>query len=478
MYVLRAQYLYSSNTKPGKPTTRTQVLYGDWNTIEQDDDRTHGADMGTFHFTRDADILTRWAAEVTHNETAEARYAALAAAARAAYRSNFFDAKQVAFTDPTYYGTRFPAISQIIALALGGVTASDAEAAAVFATFLALLAAGDGVGIANASVWGIIGQKHAWPVFSAFGREDFALSLLLSTSMPSPGYWIEEFTPDGVHIGATTLFEWWRSNATIADGWSRNHIMYGGFGSWLLTAVAGLSRAPGSRGWQRLMLRPAAFAHPAVTSASASVATPVGIASIAWQQAPPTPAACALGVQGGPQLQLQCVSKTVAAPTFSGVRFASYGLPTGSCAAGFARNASCDDSNTTAHVSKACVGKASCGVDSNGFGDPDPCPGYLKQLAIELDGPCDAAVVLRVSVSVPVGAAATTVLPLGPGRSAASVSVSEASTGAFVWVAGEFVPGTAGVVGAAAGPPGTAPVGQAAVVLSLQSGTYLFDILA
>ena len=76
------------------------------------------------------------------------------------------------------------------------------------------MAAGDEVGIVNASAWGIIGQKHAWPVFTAFAREDFALELLLSTSMPSPGYWIEEYDANNAHIGATTLWEWWRSNVT------------------------------------------------------------------------------------------------------------------------------------------------------------------------------------------------------------------------------------------------------------------------
>jgi hypothetical protein len=303
--------------------------------------------------------------------------------------------------------------------------------------------------------------------------------------------------------------------------------MYGGFGSWLFTGVAGLARAPGSRGWQALLFRPAAFVHAAVTSASASVATPIGLAAISWLQAPPTPTACALGVQGGPNLQLQCVSKSVASPTFSGIKFASYGLPSGSCAAGFARNASCDNSNTTAHVSKACVGKGACEVDAGGFGDPDPCPvrlasakrgalnnfpdraengrlvqaclpaltrprshappppylfallqGFLKEIAVLLDGPCDATILLRVSISVPVGASATAILPLGAGRAASSVSISEAASGAFVWAVGAFVPGTLGVMGAAVGPPGSAPVGQASVVLSLLSGSYSFDVLA
>jgi len=258
--------------------------------------------------------------------------------------------------------------------------------------------------------------------------------------------------------------------------------MYGGFGSWLYTGVAGLSRAPGSRGWAEILFRPAAFAHAALTSASASVATPVGLVAISWQQAPQTPGSCAFGVQGGPRLELQCVSKLVAAPTFSGVRFASYGLPTPAmgCPGPFERNATCDDANSTAAVARLCVGKAGCEIDpSDGtFGGIDPCPGFLKNLAVQLDGPCDAAVLLRVSISVPVGSIATAVLPVGPGRAAAGVSVSETAAGSpartFVWAAGAFVPGTPGVVGAAGG---VGPVGLAAVVLSLSSGSYSFDVM-
>jgi len=96
---------------------------------------------------------------------------------------------------------------------------------------------------------------------------------------------------------------------------------------------------------------------------------------------------------------------------------------------------------------------------------------------VQLDGPCDAVILLRVSLSVPVNARATAILPLGAGRAAASVSVSEVASGAFVWADGAFVPGTAGVLGASAGPPGTAPVGQEAVVLSLSSGAYSLDVL-
>ena len=148
--------------------------------------------------------------------------------------------------------------------------------------------------------------------------------------------------------------------------------MYGGFGSYLFTAIAGLARAPGARGYAQLLFRPAAFVHAALTSASASVDSPAGPVAIAWAQV-------------------------------------------------------------------------------------------------------NATTLLRASVTVPVGASATAVLPVGRGRAAADVAVTEG--GAVVYAKGAFVPGAAaGVVGAAAGPAGSAPAGQQAVVLSLLGGSFEFEV--
>jgi hypothetical protein len=68
-------------------------------------------------------------------------------------------------------------------------------------------------------------------------------------------------------------------------------------------------------------------------------------------------------------------------------------------------------------------------------------------LAVELDG-CSAVATLSTSVSVPVGSAATLVLPMGGG----AVAVSEGEWGAasrFVFANGAYVPGVEGVSGAA-----------------------------
>jgi hypothetical protein len=68
--------------------------------------------------------------------------------------------------------------------------------------------------------------------------------------------------------------------------------------------------------------------------------------------------------------------------TIREVSFASYGEPTGSCAAGFAPAPACASTNASAVLAALCVGLANCSFLVNykaGFGDP--CPGHKKWLA-------------------------------------------------------------------------------------------------
>ena len=67
------------------------------------------------------------------------------------------------------------------------------------------------------------------------------------------------------------------------------------------------------------------------------------------------------------------------------VPFASYGQPTGDCAAGFEIDAACNAPNSSAALAALCVGKPSCSLLVNfqaGFGDP--CPGQAKRLAANI----------------------------------------------------------------------------------------------
>lgn len=63
------------------------------------------------------------------------------------------------------------------------------------------------------------------------------------------------------------------------------------------------------------------------------------------------------------------------------IEFASYGLPKGSCFAGYSTG-SCHASSSISKVQSRCQGKQSCQVDAKNATFGDPCPGQRKKLAI------------------------------------------------------------------------------------------------
>ena len=113
--------------------------------------------------------------------------------------------------------------------------------------------------------------------------------------------------------------------------------------------------------------------------------------------------------------------------TMKKLEFASYGLPTGDCSAGFKEGAKCAAKSTLAKAAAECVGKSACTLiaglqkgDTPG-GGPDPCLGSVKSLAVIASGcngtsafgagagppPPPASVSLfTFDVTVPVGATA------------------------------------------------------------------------
>jgi hypothetical protein len=89
-------------------------------------------------------------------------------------------------------------------------------------------------------------------------------------------------------------------------------------------------------------------------------------------------------------LALACPSGQV----ITGVTFASYGTPKGSCGS-FAKS-SCDASDSVSVVSGACLGKSSCTIAANNATFGDPCSGTRKHL--------DAQVTCGPSTSTDAGA--------------------------------------------------------------------------
>lgn len=117
---------------------------------------------------------------------------------------------------------------------------------------------------------------------------------------------------------------------------------------------------------------------------------------------PPTPggATCAESVEvkkGGHALRLGCGANADASgdhrsggarvqPAITGVTFASFGTPIGSCSAGFKANSSCDVAGMRGKVAAVCVGKAACTIVPTWdlYTKADPCKGIIKTLAVQV----------------------------------------------------------------------------------------------
>jgi hypothetical protein len=247
--------------------------------------------------------------------------------------------------------------------------------------------------------------------------------------------------------------------------------MFGGVGSWYYSTLAGLGRAVDSRSWQDLVIRPPSSPEvlAQLSFASASIDSSMGLVASAWTTPAPPPKVgdvCGEAGEAAKVLNLTCGS----GGAFTGVAFASFGTPTGTCAGGLAVNPACNSNTSAAVVAAACVGKASCAipVTADAFGG-DPCYDVVKTLAVSLYGPGCSVFHYTSSVTVPVGGRAEVHVPVRGGSgsgSAASATVTEG--GVAVWAGGAFVPGVPGVRA------GSASADGSEVVLLVGSGSYAF----
>ena len=352
-------------------------------------------------------------------------------------------------------------MSQFFGLTLGlaGPQGSPSEAAA-WANVMDWFSANATKGVPEHFGGGIISLKYSLPLFDAHGETGLALKMHLQTDQaPGFGYWVE--------VGdATTLWEAYDMTATEGTA-SRNHIMFGAAGSWYYSSLAGLSRAPDSRSWQKLLITPpsADDVIEQLSFASASIDSPMGLVSSAWAAStvPNAGDVCGASVENT-VLTLECVGGQ-----FSSVAFASYGTPSGSCYGDVppSVNSTCNAPDSVAVVEKLCVGKSKCVIDVNTttFGGTDPCFKTHKSLLTALVGSC-VSVVFSVDAAVPVGARA---LIRVPSRGVAPSSIVITEGGQKVWANGAFVPGVAGISGAAVTADG--------IQFDCGSGSFSFELI-
>lgn len=401
--------------------------------------------------------------------------------ARAAARTAEFHAAFFRAATSTYgLGTQSE-----LAIALWlGAPPTPTIAAAVFAQLLAVTAAGGGKQLA-----GIVGARFLYDALAYFGRADVGVRILLDDTFPSFGFMVQG---EGNPEPSLTLWELWAAFNGDPVMSSRNHLMFVSYSTFLLRVAVGveplgLGFAGGALVWP-LGLGLLNGTQALLPFASGSMTTPRGEVLVAWSTVPPpgppSPATCGESHEAAaPAYAYVSVGCPASGALISNISFASFGTVTGSCGgAPFARG-SCDAANTSAIVAAACLAKPNCSVaaDIRVFGDP--CEGTAKQLAINVTcsggsppPPSSLTFLGSLDVSVPVNLPATVRFQSFNLTSPQLLVITEGAGGTSapaVWRGGAFVPGVAGVVGAAV-TPAAGPEGAFYIDISVLSGDFSF----
>ena len=126
---------------------------------------------------------------------------------------------------------------------------------------------------------GFVGVGYLLPVLSQHGYSNVAYRLLVQDSFPSWRYALDR--------GATTIWERWDGITEEGDFQSPemnsfNHYSLGSVGEWLYRFVLGIDLAPGSSGFQRVVVAP----HPggSLTFARGAYRSASGTISSAWER--------------------------------------------------------------------------------------------------------------------------------------------------------------------------------------------------
>ena len=257
---------------------------------------------------------------------------------------------------------------------------------------------------------------------------------------------------------------------------SRNHHMFASVGGYLFEDLAGIGQtrtyqgnydptSPEAVGFRHAVIFPRVLDNANLSAGAGVYDSMAGRYSVSWDLGGDQ-ANCVADAPENSVAQLGCPGGVV-----TGVVFASFGTPTGTCAGGFSKG-SCDDANTTSKVAALCMGKAACSipVTTDFFGEP--CFNVLKHLSVALNCSSPGAAIppLELKVNVPTNGRATVRLPFPAYVSPSQVTITESHV--VVWDKGTFVPS----LGITAIAPGVfdLPNGLATLDVEVLSGEYDF----
>jgi alpha-L-rhamnosidase len=228
--------------------------YGDWVAVE----KCPGAIVSSFYYYYDVKIQAD-VARVLGKAQDAALYDKLAGEIRTAFNREYYNPKTGDYADGTQTANTLP-------LFLGIPT--EKEGGAWGRLF-------DDVVYKHNShlTTGIIGTKYIMELLTRNGASDLAYDIAVKTDYPSWGYMIEN--------GATTLWELWQKREGPSMN-SHNHPMFGSVGSWLYKALAGINLAPGTTGFEKILVQPQMVRD--LMHASGSTMTVRGEVACAWSR--------------------------------------------------------------------------------------------------------------------------------------------------------------------------------------------------
>ena len=228
--------------------------YGDWVAVE----KCPGAIVSSFYYYYDVKIQAD-AARVLGKTQDAALYDKLAADIRTAFNKEYYNPKTGDYADGTQTANTLP-------LFLGIPT--EKEGGAWGRLFDDIVYKHD-----SHLTTGIIGTKYIMELLTQSGASDLAYDIAVKTDYPSWGYMIKN--------GATTLWELWQKREGPSMN-SHNHPMFGSVGSWLYKALAGINLAPGTTGFEKILIQPQTVRD--LMHASGSTRTVRGEVACAWSR--------------------------------------------------------------------------------------------------------------------------------------------------------------------------------------------------
>jgi len=228
--------------------------YGDWVAVE----KCPGSIVSSFYYYYDVKVLADVARVVGKAQDAAA-YDKLAAEIRTAFNKEFYNPKTGDYADGTQTANTLPLFLEM---------PTEKERGTWGRLF-------DDIVYKHNShlTTGIIGTKYIMELLTRTGTSDLAYDIACKTDYPSWGYMIAN--------GATTLWELWQKREGPSMN-SHNHPMFGSVGSWLYKALAGINLAPGTAGFEKILIAPQMVRD--LTHASGSTMTVRGEVSCAWSR--------------------------------------------------------------------------------------------------------------------------------------------------------------------------------------------------